>query len=120
MTAGRMAAADATPEDMLPGHLMRLAANGLKTRGFGAHLPAWDEERPMSVERRGGRCDPPVGGFGLCRMGVRPVGQQSGGTGRRDAAEGPIMHGKTGPGRSAASGHARLAASRETPRGATR
>lgn len=54
-----------TSEDMLPGHLMRLVADGLKARGFGVHLPAWEEERRMSVERWGGRCDLSVGDFGL-------------------------------------------------------
>jgi hypothetical protein len=65
MTTGRTAAADSTPEDMLPGHLMRLVADGLKARGFGVHLPAGEEERRMSVERWGGRCDLSVGDFGL-------------------------------------------------------
>jgi hypothetical protein len=65
MTTERAAATDTIAGDMLPGHLMRLVADELRARGFGVHLPAWEEERRMSVERWGGRCDLSVGGFGL-------------------------------------------------------
>jgi hypothetical protein len=65
MTAERTAATDAASGEMPPGGLMRLVADGLKARGFGVHLPSWEDERRISVERWGGCCDLSVDDFGL-------------------------------------------------------
>jgi hypothetical protein len=57
--------AGTTAELVLPGTLMRLVADGLTARGFGVRLPKYEDERRISVERWGGRCDLSLNDFGL-------------------------------------------------------
>jgi len=51
---------------------MRLVAEGLIARGFDVRLPAEDDERRLSVERWGGRCDLSVSDFGLVELECTP------------------------------------------------
>jgi hypothetical protein len=44
---------------------MRLVADGLTARGFDVRLPEHEDERRISVERWGGRCDLSLNDFGL-------------------------------------------------------
>jgi hypothetical protein len=65
-------AADTTPGDMRPGKLMHLVADKLKVRGFDVHLPTWENECRISIERWGGHWDLTVDDFGLVELDFIP------------------------------------------------
>lgn len=65
MTAEQITMAGTAPEPALPGALMRLVADGLTARGFDVRLPKYEDERRISVERWGGRCDLSLNDYGL-------------------------------------------------------
>ncbi len=64
--------AGAAPGDMMPGVLMGLVAEGLRAAGFTVHLPAREDERRISADRWGGRCDLLVGDSGLVEWECLP------------------------------------------------
>lgn len=72
MVATPTVPADTAAERKMPGALMRLVADGLKERGFDVHLPQHEDERRLSIERWGGRCDLSVHDLGLVEWECTP------------------------------------------------
>jgi hypothetical protein len=72
MAATPTVPADTATKWKVPGALMRLVADGLKERGFDVHLPKEEDERRISIERWGGRCDLSVHDIGLVEWECSP------------------------------------------------